>query len=292
MVEKTEPDWLGKKLNGRYEITQRLGNSGIAVSYYLATDRKFEDKQCGVKIYNKYACGFCDFRPVLLQEVHMMMKFAHPAILKIFDVIEDCEHFIIVRECVNARSLFQLIKQNGVFRESEAISIGLRLADVLNYLHTFNPPYICRSLKPDSVWITDSGEIKLGEVEISVLHSDGDADERIGSAFGMRGYAPPESFSGYVDPRSNIYSLGMTMYSLVTGTSPNDPPYVAQPIRRLNPAVSAGLEYIIQKCIQWDPNDRYGSCLELMDDMNNVQNLPPKKGIFQTLFGKRNKKTE
>ena len=105
---------------------------------------------------------------------------------------------------------------------------------------------------------------------------------------GTKGYAAPEQYGGcqQTDARTDIFGLGMTMHHLVTGVDPNQPPYETKPICQINPDLPKGLEYIISKCIQPNPDDRYQNCDELMDDLNNYMNLP-KKSFLGKLFGKK-----
>ncbi len=285
IVANTETDWIGKQIGGKYEAMRLLGRGGMSV-VYLAEDLNHKDKQWAVKIHTKTSSGFNHLRAAILQEAHMMMQFNHPAIPKIIDIVEDEDNLIIVRDYIEGCTLSELVKNKGSFKEADVLSIGLRLAAALNYLHAFNPPYIYRDMKPENVMVTDSREIKLIDFGIAIPAPHGKADDDA-HIIGTRGYAPPEQFAGRADQRSDIYSLGMTLHYLLTGISQNEPPYVTQPVRQINPAISAGLEYIIQRCIRLNPDERYASCVEVITDLNNVQNLPPKKGLFANIFGKK-----
>lgn len=204
-------------------------------------------------------------------------------------ILETEQHLFVILEYIEEIVLSQKLKTDGVFSEQSAIDIRRRLAAVLHYIHTFSPPYIYRDMKPANVMLTKSGEIKLIDFGIAMIYrpdSDNDPDH-----MGTKGYAAPEQYGGQgtIDPRADIYGLGMTLYHMLTGIAPGEPPYNTPPIRQVNPAVSAGIEYIVNKCISPRREDRYQDCMELMKDLNNVQNLPPKKGFFGNLFGRKKK---
>lgn len=105
---------------------------------------------------------------------------------------------------------------------------------------------------------------------------------------GTRGYAAPEQFvgCGQTDARTDIYCLGMTMYHLLTGLDPKKDGFFAVQLCQVNQKLPKGLEYIVEKCTQLDPVNRYQSCAELKNDLNNYQNLPPKQRLFSKLFNK------
>ena len=105
---------------------------------------------------------------------------------------------------------------------------------------------------------------------------------------GSKGYAAPEQFGGrQTDARTDIFGLGMTMFRLITGINPVEPPYEVKPIRQINPELPRGMEYIISKCTQPDPDKRYQSCDELINDLDNYASLNKPKGLFGKLFGRR-----
>lgn len=100
--------------------------------------------------------------------------------------------------------------------------------------------------------------------------------------------AAPEQFGGsQTDARTDIFGLGMTLHHLVTGVDPRESPYETKPIYQINPSLPKGLEYIISKCTQLNPNDRYQNCDELMADLIDYMNLPKSKGVLRKLLGKK-----
>ena len=282
-------EWKGKTIQDRYLIKHLLGRGGTSEAY-IAEDTAQGNRFVTVIIHRKDG-GNGLMRTSVMQEAHLMMQFDHPAIPKVFDLVEEDQHLIVIREYIDGETLSRKLEADGVFNEQSALDIGRRLAAVLNYIHTFNPPYIYRDMKPTNVMLTKSGEIKLIDFGIAMPYrpgADNDSDY-----MGTKGYAAPEQYGGQgaIDPRADIFGLGMTLYHMLTGIAPGEPPYETPPIRQANPAVSVGMEYIVNKCIAVRREDRYPNCTELMKDLNDVQHLPPKKGFFGGLFGKKEKKT-
>lgn len=156
----------------------------------------------------------------------------------------------------------------------------------LGYLHSLNPPHIYRAMKPENVILQPNGNIKI--INFSDMLSYDLEEQSVCAPLETRGYAAPEQYGGRdrTDARTDIYGLGMTMYRLITGVDPTQTPYEVTLICRINPNLPKGLEYIICKCIQVNPKDRYPSCAVLMDDLNKYQRLPNKKSLFLRLFNK------
>lgn len=267
----------------------QLGQGGYFKTY-LVMDEKC-NKQWAMKVCDKNQKRYSPaLREIILQEPHMMMKLDHPAVPKIIDIVEDADRIYIVREYVEGETLDAILRNNGPIAEETVITWAKQICDVLGYLHKQNPPYIYRDMKPMNVMVTNSRAIKLIDFGIAMEYRPGGSDDIV--YLGTKGYAAPEQYGGKgaIDPRADIYGLGITMHQLLTGIAPNEPPYETPPVRQVKPEISKGMEYIVQKCIALNPDERYQSCEELLLDLNNIQNLPPKKGLFSSLFGKKDKK--
>ncbi len=274
-------DLSGQTVGDRYELLEQIGLGGY-FQVYLGKDKS--NKKYSIKVCDKYKPGMGGMaRSALLQEPHLMMQFNHPAIPKVFDIVEDDRHLFVVREYVDGEALSTLLSKNGPLTVDRTVELGIELADVLQYLHTHTPPYIYRDMKPANVIITPSGAVRL--IDFGIVMQYGPNAKEEPDFLGTKGYAAPEQISGgTIDSRADIFGLGVTLHQCITGISPNLPPYETPPIRTVNPALPKGLEYIISKCIEPDPDDRYQSCVELIADLSNYQNLPLKKGLFANLF--------
>ena len=124
-------------------------------------------------------------------------------------------------------------------------------------------------MKPSNLIITPSGEVKI--IDFGIAREYKQASTADTTYIGTRGYAAPEQYgTSQTDARTDIYSLGVTLYHMLTGKSPNEPPYEVKPVREINPRLSRGIEHIIAKCTRQDPAQRYQSVDKLLKDLNNI----------------------
>ena len=246
----------GSVIDGKYEILKQIGKGGMSV-VYLAMDLRL-NKQWAVKVIQRRGIG--KNNETVLNKVpddtELMKRLDHPAIPRIVDIIdkEDDPQIYIVMDYVEGESLDKVLEEWGAQSEEVVIDWAKQICDTLGYLHSQKPPIIYRDMKPANIMLKPEGNLKIIDFGISREYKEQNlADTTI---LGTKGYAPPEQFgSRQTDPRSDIYALGMTMHHLVTGVDPKKNDYV--PIRQWNPELSDGLEIIIDKCVQMDPNDRY-----------------------------------
>ena len=170
---------------------------------------------------------------------------------------------------------------------------GKQLCDVLGYLHRQQPPIIYRDMKPSNVMLQPDGNVMLIDFGTAREYKTGNQEDTIN--IGTVGYAAPEQYGGMgqSDARTDIFCLGVTLYQLVTGQNPCEPPYLLSPIRYWNEALSPELEDIIMKCTQPDAEDRYQSCEELLADLSfeERRGYPERKknkpGLLEKLFAGR-----
>lgn len=272
-----------KLIDGKYRIQKRIGIAG-PVEVYLAMNEHI-NQVCAVK-----ACGKTGkntmVRELILNEALAMMKLNHPAIPKIYDIVEDESRTYVIREYIQGETLNTILKNYGAQPVDRVMDWTKQLCDVLGYLHGLNPPHIYRDMKPANVLLQPDGRIKLIDFETMRLYDE--TKNRDTTILGTKGYAAPEQYggAGQTDARADIFGLGMTMHYLLTGVDPIDPPYITQPIRKINPALPAQLEAIIQKCIEPDREKRYQTIDSLLKALNGEPEPTHKKGLFSKLFGK------
>jgi len=252
----------GMVIGGKYKLLQVIGRGGT-FTVYLAVDDRL-NQQWALKVCKKNTLhpGIVD---AAKQEVNMMRNFNHPSIPAIVDVFEDMEYLYVVQEYIVGETLESILKKRGVPSEETLIDLAKQLCCTLGYLHSLQPPYVYRDMKPANVILQPDGKVKLVDFGIAMVYDTLKEDTFI---VGTRGYASPESFQGRTTPRSDIYSLGVTLHQLITGINPAEATCGIRPIREINPALSRELESIILKCTQADPNERYQSCDELMAALN------------------------
>ena len=254
---------IGSLIDGKYKILNKVGQGGMSV-VYLAMNEK-ANKQWAVKEVRKD--GIRDFEVVkqgLVAETDILKKLSHPNLPSIIDVIDTDESFIIIMDYIQGNSLNKALEEFGAQPQENVIAWAKQLCDVLGYLHTRTPPIIYRDMKPANIMLKPDGNVML--IDFGTAREYKEKNLADTTCLGTVGYAAPEQFGGMgqTDARTDIYCLGATLYHLVTGMNPCEPPYEIRPIREINPGLSAGLERIIMKCTQRDPNDRYQSAAELM----------------------------
>lgn len=263
---------IGSIIDGKYKILNKVGQGGMSI-VYLAMNEK-ANKQWAIKEVRKD--GVKDFELIkqgLIVETDMLKKLSHPSLPSIVDVIEDDDTFLIVMDYIQGNPLSKTLEEYGAQSQENVVEWAKQLCDVLGYLHSRKPPIIYRDMKPANVMLKPDGSITL--IDFGTAREYKSKNIADTTCLGTIGYAAPEQFGGMgqTDARTDIYCLGATLYHLVTGMNPCEPPYEIRPIRQINPALSSGLEKIIIKCTQRDPNARYQSCAELMYDLEHFDEM-------------------
>ena len=263
---------IGSLVDGKYKILNKVGQGGMSV-VYLAMNEK-ANKQWAVKEVRKD--GVLDFEAVkqgLVAETDILKKLNHPNLPSIIDVIDTEDSFIIIMDYIQGNSLNRALEEFGAQPQDMVIAWAKQLCDVLGYLHSRNPAIIYRDMKPANVMLKPDGNITL--IDFGTAREYKEKNLADTTCLGTVGYAAPEQFGGMgqTDARTDIYCLGATLYHLVTGMNPCEPPYEIKPIREINPTLSSGLERIIQKCTQRNPEDRYQSCAELMYALEHYEEI-------------------
>lgn len=255
---------IGTVIEGKYEILKLIGKGGMS-QVYLAMDNNL-NKQWAIKEIVKEARNRNN--EVIVQsaiaEANMMKKLDHPCLPRIVDIINRDNVIYVVMDYIEGEPLSKVLQQDGAQPQEVVLEWAESLCGVLEYLHSQNPPIIYRDMKPANVMLQPNGNVKLIDFGIAREYKEQNLEDTV--SLGTKGYAAPEQFGGrgQTDARTDIYCLGVTLYHLLTGQNPCDPPYELYPIRQWNPNLSAGLENIIIKCTQLNPADRFSSCAELL----------------------------
>ncbi len=263
---------IGSIVDGKYKILNKIGQGGMSVVYLAMNERA--NKQWAIKEVRKD--GVSNFEVVkqgLIAETDMLKKLNHPHLPSIIDVIDGEGTFLIVMDYIEGKSLSSVLKHQGAQSQEDVIEWAKQLCDVLGYLHSREKPIVYRDMKPSNVMLKPDGNVTL--IDFGTAREFKSASVADTTCLGTQGYAAPEQFGGMgqTDGRTDIYCLGATMYHLVTGHNPAEPPYEMYPIRQWNPRLSSGLEEIITKCTQRNPADRYQSCAELMYALEHYKDL-------------------
>ncbi len=263
---------IGSVIDGKYKILNVVGKGGMSVVYLAMNERA--NKQWAIKEVRKD--GMQSFEVVkqnLVAETDLLKKLNHPHLPSIIDVIDCDDTFLIVMDYIEGNPLSKALETSGAQNQDDVIEWAKQLCDVLGYLHSRNPPIIYRDMKPSNVMLKPDGNVML--IDFGTAREFKYSSVADTTCLGTQGYAAPEQFGGHgqTDARTDIYCLGATMYHLVTGHNPATPPYEMYPIRQWNPMLSSGLEEIILKCTQRNPEDRYQSCAELLYALDHYKDL-------------------
>ncbi len=277
----------GQLINDRYEIIKSIGEGGMA-NVYLAKD-VFLDRKVAVKVLRGDLANDEKFIRRFQREAYAASSLSHPNIVEMYDVGEDNGTYYIVMEYIEGRTLKQLLKKRGSITPAEVVDIMLQLTDGIAVAH--DKYIIHRDLKPQNIMISDDGKIKITDFGIAMALNSTQVTQT-NSVMGSVHYLPPEQASGKGSTtKSDIYSMGIMMFELLTGKLPfkgenaveialkhmkDDIPSV----RKINQNIPQSLENIIIKSTAKNPKNRYDDVKEMYNDLKvclNEENLnqPP-----------------
>lgn len=263
---------IGSLVDNKYRVLDVVGSGGMSTVYLARNERA--NKSWAIKEVLKQGEENLEIKKnSLIAETEMLKKLDHPNLPTIVDVIETDNTFLVVMDYIEGNDLGDIINEFGAQPQEKVIEWAKQVCDVLRYLHTRNPVIIYRDLKPANIMLKPDGNITL--IDFGTAREAEVKDVANTISLGTRGYAAPEQFGdgARADNRTDIYCFGATIYHLVTGHNPAEEPYIIEPIRDINPALSGGLEKIILKCTQPKPQDRYQDCDELMYDLEHYKEI-------------------
>lgn len=281
----------GTVLNSRYEIVRKIGGGGMG-AVYLASDRNLGGILRAVKeMVQSYIEEAQQEKAVndFKRESLLLTSLEHPAIPTIFDYFYDDKEgrFYLVMKYISGGDLASRLRSapEGRIDEKSVTEWAIQIADVLDYLHNRQPPIVYRDLKPSNIMIDgNTGKVMLIDFGIARWVNK---EEKGVTAVGTMGYAPPELFSGNVESRSDIYSLGSTMFHLLTGADPQNNPLLIFDFhkhprpRQINPTLSDQMEQILMRAVEYSAEKRFTSAREMRDVLNqHLQNLETGRVTF------------
>ena len=253
---------VGDLIDGKYKILNEIGRGGMS-TVYLAINEK-ANKPWAVKEVRKNGISNRELvKQSLMVEINLLKKLKHKGLPSIVDIIDQQDNYLIVMDYIEGITLENIMQEEGVQPQEKVVDWAIQLCDVLQYLHTRKPAIIYRDMKPSNIMLRSDGSVVL--IDFGTAREFKERHVEDTTCLGTQGYAAPEQFGGMgqTDERTDIYSLGATMYRLVTGHNPSEPPYEMYPITHWNPRLSTGLEGIIAKCTSKDPKSRYQSVQEV-----------------------------
>jgi len=266
-------------LGGRYLVESELGRGGMA-TVFKGTDTVL-GRPVAVKVLSPQYAGDADFVTRFRREAQSAARLNHPNLVSVYDTgTDDGIHFIVM-EYVDAKTLADYLAGGGRIMPERAIEIAEAVCDALSMAHAHG--IIHRDIKPANIMITSKGDVKVTDFGIARVISGADTIAQTAAVLGTASYLSPEQAQSQpVDQRSDIYSLGVVLYEMVTGRPPfsgDSPVMVASkhvleqptPPSKLNSDVSPALEAVIMKAMSKNPDNRYQDADELRVDLERVR---------------------
>lgn len=273
---------IGQMLANRYHIIEKVGEGGMAL-VYKAKDTLL-GRPVAVKVLRPQFASDSDFVLRFRREAQTAASLSHPNVVNIYDVGEFGETHYIIMEYIEGRNLKEILREQGVFSPARAREIGKEVARALHHAHRHG--LVHRDIKPHNILITDEGRVKVTDFGIARAASTSTLTHT-GMVLGSVHYFSPEQARGdQVGLQSDIYSLGVLLYEMVTGQVPfsgESPIAIAlkhlqepvTPPSEINPDVPAELEHVIMRALTKEPAERYGSALEVLEDLRKVPGTVP-----------------
>ena len=276
----------GQKINDRYEIIKTIGEGGMA-NVYLAEDTILERK-VAIKVLRGDLSNDEKFIRRFKREALSVSNLSHPNIVEVYDVGEEDGNYYIVMEYIEGKTLKQLLQKRGALTLTEVIDIMSQLTDGLAHAH--EAYIIHRDIKPQNIMIEDNGRIKITDFGIAMALNSTQLTQT-NSVMGSVHYLPPEQANGKGSTvKSDIYSLGILMYELLTGSVPFKGDTAVEialkhmkekipSVRKQNPTIPQSVENIILKATAKNPKNRYDSVREMYNDLQTALERDNEKRI-------------
>ncbi len=272
--------YIGRLLDNRYEILEMIGSGGMAVVYKARCHRL--NRLVAIKILKDEFSQDEEFRRRFHAEGEAVAMLSHPNIVQVYDVSSSDAANFIVMELIDGISLKQYMEKKGVLNWKETLHFSMQICKGLEHAHSRG--IVHRDIKPHNVMVLKNGSVKVMDFGIARVMNKSNTltKEALGSVHYI---SPEQAKGGHTDNRSDLYSLGVVMYEMMTGRPPYDgESAVAVAIQHinggapmpstLNPNIPGGLEQIIMKAMALDVRDRYVSATEMLQDMEEFRKNP------------------
>lgn len=269
----------GMMISDRYEIIDRVGSGGMADVYKAKCHRL--NRYVAIKVLKQEYSNDAKFVAKFRGEAQSVAGLSHPNIVNVYDVGEDNGLYYIVMELVEGITLKKFIEKKGKLDVKEAVGIGIQIAQGMEAAH--NNHIIHRDIKPQNIIISKEGKVKVTDFGIAKAAT---SNTITSNAMGSVHYISPEQArGGYSDEKSDIYSLGVTLYEMLSGKVPFEGESTvtvalahiqdeAVPLEEIDPTMPMSLSKIVQKCMQKKPDMRYMSSAALISDLKRALSEP------------------
>ncbi|WP_458407654.1 protein kinase domain-containing protein [Anaerotignum sp.] len=264
----------GTVLSGRYEILEKIGSGGMAV-VYRGKDKKL-DRYVTVKVLREEFIGDEEFIERFRSEACSAARLSHPNIVRAYDVGEDGDINYIVNEYIHGDTLKKAIKEKAPFDSRSTINVAIQIASALSQAHKAH--IVHRDIKPQNILVGTDGVVKVTDFGIARAATASTMTTTANAAGSVHYFSPEQARGGYVDEKSDIYSLGISMFEMITGVLPfqgNNSVSIAlmhindelPDIRQYNPNCTPSLEGIIKKATMKKADERYANIDLLLADL-------------------------
>ncbi len=260
-------------LAGRYQLLSRIGQGGMG-AVYKAADTRFNNRPLAIKEMSSSGlppARLQEAEAAFEREAHLLADLLHPNLPRIYEHFTENDRSYLVMDFIEGQTVEEHLEQvgGGPLPVEQVIKWADQLCDVLNYLHTHQPPIIFRDLKPANVMMSESGHIYLIDFGIARIFKPGKQHDTV--ALGSPGYAAPEQYGkAQSTPRSDIYSLGALLHHLLTGIDPSEQPFFFRPASQVNPAVDPALDALLQQMLAMDSDRRPASAQEVLNALKGT----------------------
>ncbi|NMA68836.1 MAG: Stk1 family PASTA domain-containing Ser/Thr kinase [Desulfitobacterium sp.] len=277
---------MNKILSNRYEIIEKIGAGGMAI-VYKAKDLLL-NRIVTIKVLREQFTADEEFVRRFRREAQSAASLSHTNIVSIYDVGKDEETEYIVMEYVEGQNLKEIIRNYAPLSTEQTVELGIQIAEAIHHAHEHQ--IIHRDIKPHNILVTEDGRIKVTDFGIARAVTAATVTHT-GDIVGSVHYLSPEQARGVqTNEQSDVYSLGIILYELLTGKVPYDgetPIAIAlkhlqelpDPPSKFNPRVSLALENVVMRAIAKSPDQRYSSAQELLADLRKVQSGLPVQGV-------------
>jgi serine/threonine protein kinase len=270
------------KIEDKYRIIKLLGKGGTS-EVFLAENISL-NTYWALKRINKSKCILRN----LYSEINILKKLNHPNLPVLYDVIDDKEYVYIVERYIEGKTLHEIINERHELCEKEVIRITKEICNILRYLHNLKPfPIIFRDLKPSNIIVSPNGNINLLDFGIAREYSSEKEKDTV--LIGTKGYASPEQYgTAQTDQRSDIFSLGVTMFYMLTGMVPYEAKLGVNETHKYDLSISKKLEKVIEKCLKYNPQERFQNVDEIVNllekkRIRETKKIPFKRQIFKKI---------
>lgn len=284
---------IGKMLGNRYEIIEKIGGGGMSIVYKAKC--RVLNRYVAIKVLRDELTSDPEFIAKFKQESLSAASLAHPNIVNIYDTgIEDNIYYIVM-EYVKGETLKKYIQKKGRLTEQETIKISRQVAEALKHAHTNN--IIHRDIKPHNILITEDKIAKVTDFGIARAATSSTINNTSNVIGSVHYFSPEQARGGYVDDKSDIYSLGIVMYEMITGVVPFDADnHISVAMKQIqekpvppskkfkNLEISKGLEDIIMKCLEKHQSFRFQSAEELINKLDSLNGFTKTENVEEEII--------